>query len=147
MSPVTWARSPGSRAISPVSQQGAVCIIKPSYHHTPNTHHYFQFSKSVSIHRGHTMVFTHGERSRARDKGKKTCLVSPVYFTFCTNYNCYCRVVSEVDRIMYKMKKPQEDLFEYELSEVNCWCDLRATRSIQLKDLEPYFGCPIEREV
>ncbi|CAN1757404.1 hypothetical protein LINPERHAP1_LOCUS6512 [Linum perenne] len=68
------------------------------------------------------MVFTHGERSRARDK------------------------VSEVDRIMYKMKKPQEDLFEYELSEVNCWCDLRATRSIRLKDLEPYFGCPLERE-
>ncbi|CAN1215932.1 hypothetical protein LINPERPRIM_LOCUS439, partial [Linum perenne] len=68
------------------------------------------------------MVFTHGERSRARDK------------------------VSDYDRIMYKMKKPEEDLFEYELSEVNCWCDLRATRSVRLKDLEPYFGCPLERE-
>ncbi|CAN1732218.1 hypothetical protein LINPERHAP1_LOCUS1534, partial [Linum perenne] len=30
--------------------------------------------------------------------------------------------------------------------EVNCWCDLRATRSVRLKDLEPYFGCPLERE-
>ncbi|CAN1160645.1 hypothetical protein LINPERPRIM_LOCUS37702, partial [Linum perenne] len=47
---------------------------------------------------------------------------------------------------MYKMKKPEEDLFEYELSEVNCLCDLRATRSVRLKDLEPYFGCPLERE-
>ncbi|CAN1164848.1 hypothetical protein LINPERPRIM_LOCUS33418, partial [Linum perenne] len=37
-------------------------------------------------------------------------------------------------------------LFVYEESEVNCWCDLRATRSVRLKDLEPYFGCPLERE-
>ncbi|CAN1725789.1 hypothetical protein LINPERHAP1_LOCUS238, partial [Linum perenne] len=63
----------------------------------------------------------------------------------CTNHFC-CSLVSEVDRIMYKMKKPEEDLFVYEESEVNCWCDLRATRSVRLKDLEPYFGCPLERE-
>ncbi|CAN1755774.1 hypothetical protein LINPERHAP1_LOCUS5866, partial [Linum perenne] len=47
----------------------------------------------------------------------------------------------------HKLKKPvEEDLFVYEASVVNCWCDLRATRFVRPSDLERYFGCPRERE-
>ncbi|CAN1178276.1 hypothetical protein LINPERHAP2_LOCUS33578, partial [Linum perenne] len=48
---------------------------------------------------------------------------------------------------MHKLKKPvEEDFFVYEASVVNCWCDLRATRSVRPSELERYFGCPRERE-
>ncbi|CAN1156989.1 hypothetical protein LINPERHAP2_LOCUS21270 [Linum perenne] len=50
-------------------------------------------------------------------------------------------------RVMHKLKKPvEEDLFVYEASVVNCWCDLRATISVRPSDMERYFGCPRERE-
>ena len=59
-----------------------------------------------------------------------------------------CSVVTDTERVMHKLKKPvEEDLFVYEASVVNCWCDLRATRSVRPSDLERYFGCPREREV
>ncbi|CAN1127827.1 hypothetical protein LINPERPRIM_LOCUS29852, partial [Linum perenne] len=49
--------------------------------------------------------------------------------------------MTDTERVMHKLKKPEEDLFVYEASVVNCWCDLRATRSVRLRDLERYFGC------
>ncbi|CAN1188419.1 hypothetical protein LINPERPRIM_LOCUS35382 [Linum perenne] len=38
--------------------------------------------------------------------------------------------MTDTERVMHKLKKPEEDLFVYEASVVNCWCDLRATRSV-----------------
>ncbi|CAN1823267.1 hypothetical protein LINPERHAP1_LOCUS30308, partial [Linum perenne] len=54
--------------------------------------------------------------------------------------------MTDTERVMHKLKKPEEDLFVYEASVVNCWCDLRATRSVRLRDLERYFSFPHERE-
>ncbi|CAN1163582.1 hypothetical protein LINPERPRIM_LOCUS32709, partial [Linum perenne] len=40
--------------------------------------------------------------------------------------------LTDTERVMHKLKKPvEEDLFVYEASVVNCWCDLRATRSVR----------------
>ncbi|CAN1120219.1 hypothetical protein LINPERHAP2_LOCUS84 [Linum perenne] len=56
-------------------------------------------------------------------------------------------MLTDTERVMHKLKKlVEEDLFVYEASVVNCWCDLRATRSVRPSDLERYFGCPRERE-
>ncbi|CAN1164721.1 hypothetical protein LINPERPRIM_LOCUS33345, partial [Linum perenne] len=33
--------------------------------------------------------------------------------------------ITDVERIMHKLKKPEEDLFVYEETMVNCWCNLR----------------------
>ncbi|CAN1127624.1 hypothetical protein LINPERHAP2_LOCUS4160, partial [Linum perenne] len=30
--------------------------------------------------------------------------------------------MTDVERVMHKMKKPDEDLFVYEARVVNCWC-------------------------
>ncbi|CAN1807212.1 hypothetical protein LINPERHAP1_LOCUS24953, partial [Linum perenne] len=52
--------------------------------------------------------------------------------------------IIDVERIMHKLKKQEQDWFMYDGGEINCWCDLRATRSIAISNLERYFGFPRE---